>query len=438
VLQLLTSALVSLWVQTTEVQSFSSPTTYLYGLKDILRVTLTKQSDSLANATVKHYLQQLVKKGGNQEQQGIWLQSGTVLLMEHQGTKPLPVASLTKVATTLAALETWGPNHQFVTTVRSNGTVRNGVLTGDLIIQGGGDPLFTWEDGIALGNGLQQLGIQTVKGKLVITNNFAMNFSTDGTETGNFLRQALDSKRWSSETQLAYGNLPKDTPKPQVKILGSMVYSPGNKKGSWQQNPLIMERLSVPLKDILKSMNIYSNNFIADTLAELLGGAGKVAQKSIQVTRVPTSEIQLINGSGLGSENRISPRAVCALLIAIQQYLESHGLNVGHIFPIVQQDKGTIEDRAIPRGAVLKTGTLWDVSTLAGAFPTRDRGLIWFTFINRGSDLDGFRKQQDQLLQSLTRQWGVPLVVPELISDHQPHPRPDYVDRNQLTSTIKK
>ncbi|XGB40381.1 MAG: hypothetical protein LVT47_06960 [Cyanobacteria bacterium LVE1205-1] len=61
-LQLLTSALVSLWVQTTEVQSFSSPTTYLYGLKDILRVTLTKQSDSLANATVKHYLQQLVKK----------------------------------------------------------------------------------------------------------------------------------------------------------------------------------------------------------------------------------------------------------------------------------------------------------------------------------------------------------------------------------------
>ncbi|XGB40382.1 MAG: D-alanyl-D-alanine carboxypeptidase [Cyanobacteria bacterium LVE1205-1] len=92
--------------------------------------------------------------------------------MEHQGTKPLPVASLTKVATTLAALETWGPNHQFVTTVRSNGTIRNGVLTGDLIIQGGGDSLFTWEDGIALGNGLQQLGIQTVKGKLVITEQF--------------------------------------------------------------------------------------------------------------------------------------------------------------------------------------------------------------------------------------------------------------------------
>jgi len=40
------------------------------------------------------------------------------------------------------------------------------VLQGDLIITGSGDPFLVWEEVIALGNSLNQLGIKRVTGNL--------------------------------------------------------------------------------------------------------------------------------------------------------------------------------------------------------------------------------------------------------------------------------
>jgi len=53
--------------------------------------------------------------------QGVWIQSGPVLMANHQGTVPLPAASLTKIVTSLAALKTWGPAHQFETLISATG-----------------------------------------------------------------------------------------------------------------------------------------------------------------------------------------------------------------------------------------------------------------------------------------------------------------------------
>lgn len=61
----------------------------------------------------------------------------------------------------------------------------------------------------------------------------------------------------------------------------------------------------------------------------------------------------------------------------------------------------------MPTGSVIKTGTLNEVSALAGVLPTRDRGLVWFAILNRGTDILELRHQQDLLLQSLQKQWGV-------------------------------
>ena len=44
----------------------------------------------------------------------------------------------------------------------------------------------------------------------------------------------------------------------------------------------------------------------------------------------------------------------------------------------------------MPTATVMKTGTLNDVSALAGVMPTRDRGLVWFAIINRGTNVSGF------------------------------------------------
>ncbi|MGA7933661.1 MAG: D-alanyl-D-alanine carboxypeptidase, partial [Kovacikia sp.] len=123
---------------------------------------------------------------------------------------------------------------------------------------------------------------------------------------------------------------------------------------------------------------------------------------------------------GLGVENRISPRAVCGLFAAVQRYLQLQNLTIADLFPIAGSDHGTIEERKIPVGAVVKTGTLNDVSALAGVLPTRDHGLIWFAILNRGTNLEGLRNQQDGLLQTLVSQWGTVLSRPDAITPASP------------------
>jgi len=66
-------------------------------------------------------------------------------------------------------------------------------------------------------------------------------------------------------------------------------------------------------------MNIYSNNEMAEMLAPSLGSA--VSSNFLPLPLGAQSEIQLVNGSGLGVANRISPRAVCAMFVAIQREL---------------------------------------------------------------------------------------------------------------------
>jgi serine-type D-Ala-D-Ala carboxypeptidase/endopeptidase (penicillin-binding protein 4) len=123
-------------------------------------VLVAVNPDVAYDAIMQQYINSLGSQGYNGSNQGIWLQTDTTYLAGHQGTTPLPAASLTKVATTLAALQTWGPQHKFITIIGTTGTVQNGVLQGDLIVQGSADPFFVWENAILLGNKLNQLGIR--------------------------------------------------------------------------------------------------------------------------------------------------------------------------------------------------------------------------------------------------------------------------------------
>lgn len=93
--------------------------------------------DPTVVAIVDQYISTLSAQGYAPEQQGVWVQTGATAIATHQGTTPLPVASLTKLATTLAALATWPVDHQFETRIGRRGLVENGVLVGDLIITGG-------------------------------------------------------------------------------------------------------------------------------------------------------------------------------------------------------------------------------------------------------------------------------------------------------------
>jgi serine-type D-Ala-D-Ala carboxypeptidase/endopeptidase (penicillin-binding protein 4) len=355
---------------------------------------------------INTFLDRVVASGALRQNQGVWIQSSDQLLATHQGTTPLSAASLTKAATSLAVLETLGPNYRYQTTVGMTGSVQNGVLEGDLVIQGGQNPFFVWEDAIALANQLKQLGIQKVKGNLVILGPFYMNFETKAIGSGTFLKQGLDFSLWPEEALQQYQSLPPGTPKPQLAIQGSVVAaSAAPKSVRW-----VAQHQSFPLADLLKKMNRYSNNAMAEIIASSIGGAKVVQQKTIAATGVPANEIQLVNGSGLAVENRISPRAVCALFLAIDRLLKPQGMGVADIFTIVGTDESVLDQRSLPKQSVLKSGTLDTVSALAGTFTTQKLGTVWFAVLDNDGKVETFRGLQEELLETLQQSLGTASV----------------------------
>lgn len=370
--------------------------------------------DPVTNAKVVGYVKLLAAQGSSMRSQGVWMQSGNTLLANYEGTVPLPAASLTKVATSLVALQTFGPEHEFITQIGATGPIQNGVLKGDLVVEGGQDPLFVWEEAIAVGNLLNQMGIKRVTGNLVIAGKFYMNFKTNPQMAGNMLKLGLNSKMWPKEAQTQYQSLPPGTPKPQVAINGSLKVLP---QVPSNVQPLVRHH-SLPLAGLLKKMNQFSNNYMAEMLADAVGGAKVVAQKAAETARVPLAEIQLVNGSGLAPENRISPRAVCAMFRAIENYLQPKNMTVADVFAVVGKDEGILAKRPLPPLAVVKSGSLDTVSALAGALPTQKQGTIWFAIMNSGGSLEAFRTQQETLLKSFVNEWGVVAASPVELTPH--------------------
>ncbi|WP_024545988.1 D-alanyl-D-alanine carboxypeptidase [Picosynechococcus sp. NKBG15041c] len=365
--------------------------------------------DRRTQEIINQYLEGLAEGDKDLALQGIWFESAWSTLGTYQGEKPLAAASLTKIATTLAALETWPVNHQFTTKVYQVGSVENGILRGNLIVESGGNPLFVWEEAIAIGNALNQAGIRQVEGDLVIVGELMLNFVAEAKQSGDNLRRAFDQRFWDLEIRGQYNQIPGEPPQPQVAISGQVLAQAVVP----EEAELLLTHQSLPLTTILKQLNLYSNNAMAEAIADQLGGGPAIGRQIAQTLEIPEAEIQLINGSGLGVENQISPRATVAMLQAIETKLQGQPLNIFELFPIAGQDQGgTLRQRTIPPGIAIKTGTLNQVSALAGVIPTQEQGNIWFAIINNGTwDVSGYRQQQDQLLQNLNQQWQ--LILPQ-------------------------
>ena len=67
-------------------------------------------------------------------------------VISHGAERPFNPASTMKLVTTYAALDMLGPAYVWNTEVYSTGTLRDGVLNGDLVLKGAGDPKLTLED----------------------------------------------------------------------------------------------------------------------------------------------------------------------------------------------------------------------------------------------------------------------------------------------------
>ena len=82
--------------------------------------------------------------------------------------QPVNPASLMKLLTTYAALEMLGPAWGWNTPVWLQGTVRDGVLDGNLVIKGSGDPKLVVERLWLLLRRVQQLGVREIRGDILL------------------------------------------------------------------------------------------------------------------------------------------------------------------------------------------------------------------------------------------------------------------------------
>jgi len=98
-------------------------------------------------------------------------------------------ASLTKLLTTYAALDLLGPAWTWSTPVWLDGTVRDGVLEGNLVIKGSGDPKLVPERLWLLLRRVQQLGVREIRGDIVLDRSaFAVPEQNPGDFDGEALR----------------------------------------------------------------------------------------------------------------------------------------------------------------------------------------------------------------------------------------------------------
>ncbi|MCM1984209.1 D-alanyl-D-alanine carboxypeptidase [Lyngbya confervoides] len=350
----------------------------------------------------RRYLSSLQDQGFNSQDQGFWVQNESELLASHQGRVSLPAASITKIATTLAALEKLGPQHRFQTTLNYQGTLSSGKLLGNLVVSGGADPFFVWEDGIQLANLLETLGIREVTGNILVTPGFQMNFETDPLRSGQLLKQAMDQSQWSEEASAQYQTLPPNTPRPSLEIAGQVQVIPSPPTDT----KLLVRHSSLPLIELLKRMNRYSNNPMADQIANYIGGPQMLESTVLRLTGIDPEEVSFINGSGLGEENKISARGASFMLIALANLLESQQYRLGDVITLIGLDEGILDTRPLPEHILVKSGTLDQVSALVGVIPTQQQGLIWFSMLNSQGDVDRYREHQEQMLRTIIERWG--------------------------------
>ena len=81
---------------------------------------------------------------------------------------PFNPASVIKIIPTLAALELLGPAYRWKTEVYTLGNISNGVLQGDLLFKGYGDPHLVIEDFRKILEELRRRGIRDITGNLLI------------------------------------------------------------------------------------------------------------------------------------------------------------------------------------------------------------------------------------------------------------------------------
>ena len=345
---------------------------------------------------------------------GILVESldGSVVLDSYSNF-PFNPASNVKIATAYAVLKTFGPEYRFPTSVWTDGQIdrATGTLNGNLYVSGR-DPMFNFEHAVTVANELNRLGIYSISGDLIVTENFTMNYSMQAQTSGSTLQSVMNGSKRSAAASRAWNNYLTNSKKsassvPSVAMSGGVYVQtlPTNAR-------LLFSHESAPMREILKTTLCYSNNFLAERLGDMLGGAYAVARVVQLNAQIAPEEFYIQTASGLGN-NRVTPRAMMKLLRALRADLARNKMSFADIMPVAGLDKGTLEgrfDTDFARGSVVgKTGTLGrtdgGVSSLSGEMQTKNGKLLFVVFNQRGG-VQRFRSFQNSLVSLIQGQLG--------------------------------
>lgn len=94
--------------------------------------------------------------------------SNDSVVLAYNSQELLIPASNMKIISTAASLTFLGPDYRFLTRLGLNGTVRDQVLHGDVVLIGGGDPTFNIHGVRQFINTLKQYAIKVITGDLII------------------------------------------------------------------------------------------------------------------------------------------------------------------------------------------------------------------------------------------------------------------------------
>lgn len=336
-------------------------------------------------------------------------------------------ASVTKLATSLRALDTLGADHRFTTRFLLTGAdvPEYGVHNGSLVVEGGGDPDFHFENAIVVGRAIEQAGLQRVSGDLFVTSTFWIGWErgTAGRQPdpvrrcldmGRRLQQAWTPGSWDEASRKAWMELASrrgwDSKAPPVVTIDGRVRCD---KAPFART--LLEHRSEPLLVALRRFNVFSNNDI-ERLDESIGPPAGLSAFLTKRLGPEASRTSFATSSGLNA-NRISPRVVVHLLRDLRGWLAAHGHEPGDLMPVLGCGKSTLTE-LFPRlrqsgeadGMAGKTGTLnlqdGGVCALAGFLPAGP-GLMFFVAApGSGAHLPKARAAEEDFVRGVLMKSG--------------------------------
>jgi D-alanyl-D-alanine carboxypeptidase/D-alanyl-D-alanine-endopeptidase (penicillin-binding protein 4) len=340
------------------------------------------------------YFDLIRARGQSIDDQGVLIESleNGQPFAQHNADITFNPASVMKLATSLMALEKFGPDYRYRTNIRADGVIdpATHTLEGDLVVEGGADPMFSLFDAQEVALQISRLGVSRVRGALRIAGQFY--YYANGYRS-NLSRETSAIKLRGAIQQAG------------IRIENETIF--GESSGT-----LLLSHYSDPLVSILLYQNAHSSNAVAEVVGASLGGP--LALQEYLVRRLGLSESEIFVGRTSGLDfNRITPRATLKVLRALIRVLADHSLQPDDVMAVAGIDSGTMRSRLDAedvRGAVVaKTGTLVSidngVSTLVGIAYTA-RGPLLFVVFNSGGNVHSYRRLQDQFIEKMISEEG--------------------------------